>query len=386
MTIGHYTPWLTSQGGIQSYVSRVIGGQLERGHKVVLFTRLAVVLSDLNSALGTLNIPASDDDDLLRRAVECRLDVLHVHTAVEAASDAGAVPALVRTMHGHEAYCPSGSRYLALPTKRPCPRGCHVLGCTWGHFVNRCGSARPWQLIQNFRRVTSERRSARRFFTVAISSFVRGQMVRSGYNPAAIRVILNPAPRPVASPPAPVPDGMARFLFLGRLVPNKGVSWLLRAVARLGPSCELEIAGHGPQEPALRSLAEQLGIAGRVHWLGWLDEVQVRARMSGARAVVVPSLWHEPAGMVTAEAAAMARPVIAARVGGIPEYADSLRHVVLVPPGDVEALAGAMRALANDVTEARRLGVIGWERVTAGVLSLEQHLDELEDAYHTTAR
>ncbi len=331
---------------------------------------------------GALVRCTPDDDSLLQAARDLALDALHVHTLVEIPDGfpAGENPALVRTMHGHEAYCPSGTRFLALPSARPCPRSYHLAGCTWGHFANHCGSIRPAQFLGNFRRTERERRSARRFFTVAISRFVESQMIRSGYQAARIRTILLPTPsaRDVSPPPREEPP---LVLFLGRLVASKGAQWLLEAAARVRSPFQLEIAGRGPYEQSLRRLAHKLGLETRVRWSGWLDSSEVAARLVMARAVVFPSLWHEPAGLVTTEAAASARAVIASEVGGIPEYADSLGHCLLVPPGNVDALAAAMTSLLDDYNLAARLGQVGCARITSGVLGLDEHLDQLEQVY-----
>ena len=389
MRIGHYAEGIFHPGGICSYVRRVTQGQLARGHQIVLF-HAGDAGENAKHADGPLEVRrACTGVDLLQEAVTLGLDVLHAHTLVELPDELPARrPALVRTMHGHEAYCPSGTRFLAQPVGRPCPRAYHLAGCTWGHFVNRCGSIRPRELAAHFRRVHRERQSAERFSTVAISDFVRQQMIRGGYDPGRIMLVHNPAPGVAVEdrPPSAPGGGGNTFLFLGRLVPSKGLPWLLRAAARLELPFRLQVAGAGPQEAEWRRLADALGIGTRVEWLGWLDEGQVRARMTEALAVVFPSLWHEPAGLITAEAAACARPVIASNVGGIPEYAAQLGHALLVPPGDVGALADAMTRLLSDPPLAARLGLAGWERLQTGVLGLTEHLAGLEAVYEFASR
>jgi glycosyltransferase involved in cell wall biosynthesis len=387
MKIGHYTPWLSAPGGITSYLRRIVAGQLAHGHEVTLFNRLADVLPPEPFRGGAEVVGVGDDADLLRQARVRKLDVLHTHTAVEIPNGSENTPdgpALVRTMHGHEAYCPSGSRYLARPTERPCPRGCHLLGCTWGHLVNRCGSVRPDRILGDFARTRREYRSAKHFFTITISRFAREQLIRAAYDATRIRLVLNPAPAPAPAGPEPSLNAVPYFLYAGRLTPTKGVHWLLEAAARLPRPFALGIAGVGSQEPDLRRLAQRLRLDDCIEWLGWLDETQVRAAMTRARAVVFPSLWHEPAGLILAEAAAVGRAVIASEVGGIPEYAGKLGNALLVAPNDIPGLAGAMAGLAADADRAAELGRTGWQRLQAGVLGLDRHLDELEETYAGT--
>lgn len=390
MKIGHYSPWMLAPGGVQSYLRRIVRGQLARGHEVTLFNRPDLVPCELGSAFGTEIVTTHDDDELLESARSRVLDVLHAHTAVDVTIDGpGAILglALVRTLHGHEAYCPSGTRHFARPTSRPCPRGCHLVGCTWGHIFNRCGSVRPKEFIHDFRRVARERRSAKHFFSIAISHFTKEQMVRAGYDAAAIRVILHPAPDlPLNAEPGGGPTDQVeppRFLFLGRLVPGKGLDWLIRAVERLSDRVEadFEIVGDGPERERLAQLCSQLGVAHRFTWMGWLDETAIVKRLAVARAVIFPSLWHEPAGLVMLEAAASGRAVIASRVGGIPEYAETLGNVRLVEPGEVDSLAAAIRLFASDPELVDRLGQTGRQRIRDGALNLEGHLRQLEETY-----
>jgi glycosyltransferase involved in cell wall biosynthesis len=379
MRIGHYSPWLLSPGGINTYLRRVVQGQVEGGHEIVLFNRPHDTRPKTSLTFDPDIVTTRDDLELFRLALDRGVDVLHLHTCINvSAFDSIRLP-IVRTMHGHEAYCPSGSRHLQKPASRPCPRAYHLLGCTWGHFVNRCGSVRPANFLNNFHRVKLEQQNAERFFTIAISSFVRNQMVRSGYDATRIQVILNPAP-PVVLEPAPAStESPACFLALGRLVPQKGIDWLFRAVARLDVPARVVIAGSGPEKNSLQRLANLLGISEKVEWRGWLEQEEVFAELSRARAAVVPSIWHEPAGLVPLEAAAAGRAVIASRVGGIPEYVELLQNSLLVEPFDIAGLTAAMRRLVVEPGLAASLGATGRKQVIE--LSLDSHLRKLDEVY-----
>ena len=131
------------------------------------------------------------------------------------------------------------------------------------------------------------------------------------------------------------------------------------------------------------ALATPLGVRERFLFHGWLSEVDVFARIVASRAVIFPSVWHEPAGLVTLEAAAQGRAVIASRVGGIPEYANRLGNALLVGPNDVEGLAAGMNDLAANAEMAAQLGAAGW-RAAREQLTLANHLARLEEAYERT--
>lgn len=136
--------------------------------------------------------------------------------------------------------------------------------------------------------------------------------------------------------------------YVGRISPEKGVDVALRALARLGDEgleAEFEIAGGGEAEHLreLEALAASLGIADRVRFLGPLDTDALKDFHARIHALVVPSVWEEPAGLVLVEGALAGVPLVASRVGGIPEIVRDPDEALLVPPGDPAALATALR-------------------------------------------
>jgi glycosyltransferase involved in cell wall biosynthesis len=153
-----------------------------------------------------------------------------------------------------------------------------------------------------------------------------------------------------------------RLLCVGRLIPIKGHIVLLRAFAeakRELPDLELDVAGRGPLEPALRALAHELGIAGSVHFLGHVTPIQ--GAIERAQVVVVPSMG-EGFGMVALEAMERARPVVAAAIGGLGELVQDGETGLLVPPGEAAPLRDAIVRLAGDRALAGRMGAAGRSR------------------------
>lgn len=374
MRIGHYAPLLWAPGGIASYVRRLGDAQRARGHEVVYYSRLAPPGSPPTHVVAS-------DAELFAAADADRLGVLHLHKPV-GTLPAERVPTL-RTMHGNQGSCPSGSRYLER-TGAPCDRDYSVLGCVWGHLVDHCGSRRPTELRDNLAGLRHEQRLAAEIPTLTVSQYVRDAMVASGCPPDRLEVLHSPAPSPGA-PYAPPPiDGPPRIAFMGRLVPHKGVDWLLRAAAQV-PGLHVDVAGTGPQpvEDDLRALVGHLGLADRVQFHGWLDAPAVQTLLSQTWAVAVPSTWHEPAGLVTLEAASAGRAVVASTVGGIPEYARP-EFALLAPPGDVDALAGHLRTLATDPERTAEMGRRG-RALMQRHFSMDAFLDRLDAVYARVA-
>lgn len=375
MRIGHYNYDIWAQGGVASYIWRVGQAQAETGHKVHYYSQIH------SNHKNNLEKPSlvKDESALFHKALEDKLDILHLHSPVTSLPLNG-LP-IIRTVHGHAPFCPSGSRYLGR-WQQPCNRAYHPCSCLWGHIIDRCGSARPPNLYSNFQQTKTEMKLLRHIPVIAVSSFVREQMIRSGYPEDNIQVLHSFAPN--AHQYVPPPQlGIPRFLFLGRLSPQKGPDWLLRALKEVKQSIHLDIAGDGYILPELKRLVSQLGLEDQVTFHGWVNQPRIMNLIQSTRAIIFPSLWHEPAGLVTLEAAAAGRAVIASNVGGIPEYASFLQNALLVEPGSISDLAQKISRLASDWNLSYQLGKQGRERAEAK-FSVGDYLSRLTSTYEKT--
>jgi len=151
------------------------------------------------------------------------------------------------------------------------------------------------------------------------------------------------------------------FVYLGRLVPEKGVATLVRAAAKA--RVLLRIIGTGPEEAALRQLARELG--GQVEFTGYLTGPKLRAAICSARAVVVPSECYENAPISVMESSALARPIIGADIGGIPELIRRGETGFVFKSGSVEALVEVLESVQRLPTSTlRAIGAAGrqWMR------------------------
>ncbi len=152
---------------------------------------------------------------------------------------------------------------------------------------------------------------------------------------------------------------------------------LLRALARVDRPFSLDILGEGNARASLEALAASLGLDGRVNFRGWVKHEALDGYYSAARALVVPSRWAEPFGMIGVEAMQRAKPVVAFNVGGIPDWCEHEATGLLAPEGDVEAMGRAIRRLLDDPGLATRLGAAGRARVDER-FSFAAYLDALE--------
>ncbi|HLI57126.1 MAG TPA: glycosyltransferase [Actinomycetota bacterium] len=168
--------------------------------------------------------------------------------------------------------------------------------------------------------------------------------------------------------PAPVPAPAAGdVLFVGALERYKGVDVLLDAwapVHRAHPDCRLTIAGAGCERLALKAQAAALGLGDAVSFPGTLAPEMVVAALDAACLLVLPSR-SEGLGRVILEAHARARPVVASRVGGIPELVEDGVTGLLVAPGNPDDLARALLGLLADPDRRAAMGAEGRRRVLA---------------------
>ena len=136
------------------------------------------------------------------------------------------------------------------------------------------------------------------------------------------------------------------MLLAGRLHPHKGIDVAIAAMAML-PDAHLWIAGTGPLEDDLRRQAADPELAGRVHFLGWRDDLP--ALLAAADCLLCASR-HEPLGNVVLEGWAHRKPVVAAAAEGPSELIKNERTGLLVPVEDAEATAAAIARLSGDRT------------------------------------
>jgi D-inositol-3-phosphate glycosyltransferase len=167
------------------------------------------------------------------------------------------------------------------------------------------------------------------------------------------------------------PARSSRLLYVGRLVERKGVDTAIKAVAEL-PGFELLIAG-GPEKHGLATdaeairllgLAQEIGVADRVHLLGSVRHELLPALMRSAD-VVVCTPWYEPFGIVPIEAAACGRAVVGSAVGGLLDTVVDGKTGRLVAGGDPAAVAGAIRQLMADPVQKHRMEVAARMRAVA---------------------
>jgi glycosyltransferase involved in cell wall biosynthesis len=230
---------------------------------------------------------------------------------------------------------------------------------------------------------------------LAVSEHVKNTLVECyGMKPHRIRVIANgvnlerftpvdPAVRCEIRNELALPRDVALVVCASNLRPEKGISDLLAAAERVvadKPDTLFVVVGEGPLSQRLRQEAVERGIQQHVRFTGVRSDTH--RFIAAGDVVVVPSVWQEPAGLVVIEGMAAGRPVVATRVGGIPEYLIEGVTGILVEPHAPDQLAQALLRLLRAPAEAEAMGRAGRARAET-CFSMERWIRETEQIYQT---
>ncbi|WP_372618172.1 glycosyltransferase [Falsiroseomonas sp.] len=221
-------------------------------------------------------------------------------------------------------------------------------------FMGRAASVAPEGSIGWFGGYYDLKRFRRCRHLIAITPHMRDDMIARGADPAHLSLI----PTFAALDPSPAlpresfgtPPGARIVLCLARLHPKKGLDTLLDAIAAMPQATHLWLAGEGELEGALRAQAARLGVAERVHFLGWRTDRG--ALLRAADVLAVPSRY-EPFGTVVIEGWAAGVPVVAASAVGPAATIEDGRTGLVVPVDDARALAAALGRVLEDAALAR---------------------------------
>jgi glycosyltransferase involved in cell wall biosynthesis len=347
----------------------------EAGHEVRTWTPAPSDPQDFGAArLGTRAIWSRDAAKEVRQLVRNqRSEIVHCHNlfpllspaVISAASAEGA--AVLMTLHNYRLLCLPATFLRDGQTCEDCLGHLPWRGVIHGCYRDsRLGSGALASSLAVHRAV---RTFTRVRLYLAVGRFVRDKYVQAGFPEDRVAV----KPSFVAAAPRRQGPG-DYFLFLGRLSQEKGLKTLLAAWSR-SPE-RLVVAGDGPERALLRDSAST------VDYRGSLPAAEIPSLLSRARALLLPSLSYEGAPRVVLEAYASGVPVLASRLGGLPELIEDGSSGVLVRPGDVAAWAAAVERLTED-TEAERMGERAW-RLWQERYSPERGLENLEAAYRAS--
>ncbi len=334
-----------------------------RGHDARIFASTARPVDDANFAdhtcFGSVGVLrravrfANPSAVLrLRRTLESfRPDIVHLRMYLTQLSPLvlpvlRSVPTLLHLVN-YDQICPTNTKVL--PDGSPCRHRmgmvCHRTGC-------RSLSAAVYS--NALLRVSGRLRDGAADMVIANSDWVRTQLRAEGVPVDAF--VWNGVARVPARPPLTGPPLVA---YAGRLDAKKGVDVLIRAMAGVvgtHPGARLRIAGHGQERAGLERLVSDLGLTGRVEFLGYVPRAHLEQAFGDAWVQAVPSIWAEPFGLVAAEAMMRGTAVVVTDRGGLAEMVVEGETGFRVPANDDAALAEAITRVLADRALAERMG------------------------------
>ena len=348
--------WTETGGGVERYVSDVLAALRAAGDDVCLLAaRAGDAPSVADELVRTSERPAAQAflqvvNPFAVRGARRVVRAFRPDVALVSMFEMRLSPAVVAALHPvpvvlnvayYKTICPAGLKLL--PDGAVCAR---PAGRVYVH--SGCVGNAHWLRVISARYALIGRAVRGAAAVVTCSEHMRSCLARAGI--AALH-----APWPTAS----VPDGFARapgdepvIVYAGRLAREKGVVELVRAFAS-GPAAaegaRLEILGDGPLRPRLEVEIAAAGLDGRVALRGWAGRAELDGSWPGL-AVVVPSVWEEPLGLVALEAVVRGVPVVATRSGGLVEIVDHGRTGLLVPPGALEQVSAALLEIVTGGT------------------------------------
>jgi glycosyltransferase involved in cell wall biosynthesis len=371
MKIAHFYNGIYFSGGVSSYILSLAKQQVAAGDEVLFFELTAT--TPLSG--GIVPTLVENEETLFKICQEQAIDVLHYHKYAGLVPPAGLNA--VYTVHEHTPHCLSGGLFLKR-RQIPCPRTYNLLTCGYGHIRDHCGSLRPRRIVENIKRVHVQRAVTPKLKVICVGHFLKSRMLKSGYPEQNIKVIPNFTDIDVDH--VAMPAGVPEFLFIGRLEKMKGVEWLLRSFEHTKAPYILNICGKGDEEPRLKALVKALHLEDRVNFPGWIDRERKISLLQSARAVIVPSVWHETFGLVAIEAASCFRPVIVSDAGELPYIVEDGHNGIVVPVGNIPALTDAIDALAGDAGKATQMGIANQQKYRE-LYSPAVHKRQIDEIY-----
>lgn len=166
--------------------------------------------------------------------------------------------------------------------------------------------------------------------------------------------------------PTPTPAGKPVILGIGRLEREKGFDVLVSAaklLAEKGLDFEVRLIGDGSLRPALQEQAVELGLLNHVQFIGQAANADLPRQIAQAALVVIPTRGYEAFGLVAAEAGLMGRPVVASRLGGLPEIIQNHETGILVSEEDPQGFADAIEQIITNPEQASEMGQAAHRRI-----------------------
>ncbi|TET09949.1 MAG: glycosyltransferase [Candidatus Atribacteria bacterium] len=401
------------KGGAEQVAIASAIGLSKKNHEVVFFSAVGPVSEELSSSNLKEIICLNQSDildnpsrikatingiynfsavkELKRLLLRWLPDIIHMHGLSKALSWAPIIIAksfkipVIYTIHDYSLLCPNLGIYN-FKTQEVCSY--YKKGCSIKCMVTNCDKRSYGQKLWRWSRYIITTRifqfDKKVSAFIAVSSFLKRffdenlrtkKQVRLIYNPLDIKKIINLPDETVKRSGG---NGLVRFLFAGRLSPEKGLELLLGAIKEV--KAELIIVGDGELMPLCKKVSRET--AGRVKILGYQDRQSVFSNMRSCDCLILPSKWLDPAPLILAEAGYNRLPCIVANHGGLSEFIKLGINGIYFEPGNMSSLKKVMMEIVENPELLVPLKKKSKEIIEQMNLDMDHHTDEILKLYY----
>lgn len=383
-------------GGVEAYLQAVLPALAAR--HVVAFVSASTATTERGAVVLPAGVPALVMDpahgDPLQPVRSWNPDLVFAHGLDNAVVEAEllSVAPTVIVEHTYTGTCISSSKTMMWPAPVQCERSFGPV-CLALYFPRKCGGVSPLTMVTLYRTQSARLRTLQRAAAVVtLSHHMASEMRRNGVPADRVHVV-----PPFVTPTIPYvsarsSDGICRLLYLGRLERLKGVDRLLAALPTVSGTSKrpvhLTIAGDGAERAAFEKQAADIVRRNpqiTIQFAGWQGDQGRAGLLSEADALIVPSIWPEPFGLVGLEAAAVGVPAVAFATGGIPEWLHDGENGCLAPArgASPERLAQAILRCVGTPDELRRMSE--GARRSSAAWTLSRHIAGLDALFELVA-
>ena len=388
MKVVHINEHLALKGGVETYLLNLLPLMRDSGiDQSVIYASGDESLWGRSKRLAEVAATGFASDASAYKAATALLtdldpDVIHVHGiqnvgVLKACLDAA--PTMMTT-HDYRLICPA-STFFYKRTQEVCQRQCGP-GCFSTTLTKHCLTLRPSYAAYYYYRSRWVIRHAARFaHIIAPCADALERYARAGFAEDRISVMPYFCPMRPEKEPRPVPE-KTTITYIGRLAPNKGHEYFLRALGALPDSVQGIMVGNFSESSKKHTIeeAERSGCAHRLSVHAWSTQEKIIQILDDTSVLIFPSLWPETLGIVGLEAFSRGVPVVASRIGGVPEWLNDGKNGFMVDPKSPGQIRDAVLKLVEDRSALIEFGKEALRTINRKFLP-ERHVSALTDVY-----
>jgi|GEM_PF-202660 len=380
-------------GGTEIYMINVSKRLVEMGHKIVIIydkgRRLGIEKNyrfKLYKVSGISEYSAKNGEktqkEFIRIIKKEKPDVIHLHNVYNPLTikSAEKFAPVIRMMHDYYSICPALNKYLRGYNKI-CKHSFGIyclLMLPWNHCVGADMEITMNRICDKIREVEANKRLKK---ILVASTYMKKELLKNGFLAGQVDILPYFSDLYIKRDRRDISYKEKLIIAVGRItLIDKGFEYLIDALPFLKGEYTVAIIGDGPAVNFLKQRVNQKGLHNKITFTGWLSRDRIIDYYSRCRVVVVPSMWAEPFGIVGIEAMYYAKPVVAFKVGGIPDWLINNKNGFLVTRGNIKELAKKIQFFLDNNDIAKKMGLVG-KKIAEKKFSPDMSINKLLEIY-----